>query len=156
MVSNAANVAAMAASQNSTKTTKKESNEKMAQNIKYQHDKDREPVKGIFKYYEVPGGCLEFNYRAYKEDPIEFFSLIDGQVYTLPLGIAKHLNKSGWYPEYEYFQSDKTTARAFSPEGHVMRVAKKVRRYGFQSLEFVDIDDLSEVGSGIAEVTVVK
>jgi len=129
-----------------------EVNEKVAQNIKYQHDKDREPVKGIFKYYEVPGGCLEFNYRAYKQDPIEFFSLIDGQVYTLPLGIAKHLNKSGWYPEYEYYKSDQTTTRAFSPEGHVMRVSRKTRRYGFQSLEFVDIDDISEVGSGVVMV----
>lgn len=144
----------MVAEAKNTKTeAPTEKQQKFAQNIKYQHDKDREPVKGIFKYYEVPGGCLEFNYRAYKEDPIEFFSLIDGQVYTIPLGIAKHLNKSGWYPEYEYYQSDKTTARAFSPEGHVMRVAKKVRRYGFQSLEFVDIDDLSEVGTGIVEVT---
>ena len=55
--------------------TVKTGKEKVAQSIKYQHDKDREPVKGIFKYYEVPGGCLEFNYRAYKEDPIEFFHL---------------------------------------------------------------------------------
>lgn len=143
---------------NEAKSTvaKLDKNEKMAQSIKYQHDKDREPVKGIFKYYEVPNGCLEFNYRAYKEDPIEFFSLKDGEVYTIPLGIAKHLNKSGWYPEYEYYKSDDTTARAFSPEGHVMRVAKKVRRYGFQSLEFVDIDDLSETGSGIVEVTEVR
>lgn len=134
------------------KPTKNEK-DKVAQSIKYQHDKDREPVKGIFKYYEVPGGCLEFNYRAYKEDPIEFFHLEDGKQYTIPLGIAKHLNKSGWYPEYEYYQGDKTMGRAFSPEGHMMRIAKKVRRYGFQSLEFVDIDDLSEVGSGLVEVS---
>jgi hypothetical protein len=138
-----------------TKHVVKEVNDKVAQNIQYQHDKDREPVKGIFKYYEVPGGCLEFNYRAYKQDPIEFFSLRDGEVYTLPLGIAKHLNKSGWYPEYEYYKSDQNTTRAFSPEGHVMRVASKVRRYGFQSLEFVDIDDISEVGKGISEVSIV-
>lgn len=145
----------MVAEATKAKPVATEATDKVAQAIKYQHDKDREPVKGIFKYYEVPGGCLEFNYRAYKQDPIEFFSLIDGQVYTLPLGIAKHLNKSGWYPEYEYYKSDQTTTRAFSPEGHVMRVAHKVRRYGFQSLEFVDIDDLSEVGKGIVEVTAV-
>lgn len=135
--------------------TVKTGKEKVAQSIKYQRDKDREPVKGIFKYYEVPGGCLEFNYRAYKEDPIEFYHLEDGQQYTLPLGIAKHLNKSGWYPEYEYYQGEKGLGRAFSPEGHMMRVAKKVRRYGFQSLEFVDIDDLSEVGTGLVEATIV-
>lgn len=133
----------------------KPENAKTAQNIKYQHDKDREPVKGIFRYYEVPMGCLEFNYRAYKEDPIEFFSLIDGQMYTLPLGVAKHLNKSGWYPEYEYYKGDPMMCHAFG-DGSAVRVSKKVRRYGFQSLEFVDIDDMSEVGTGIAEATIVK
>jgi hypothetical protein len=133
-------------------TTKKENGKP---DIKYLRDKDREPVKGIFRFYEAPGNILEFNYRAYKEDPIEFYSLKDGEIYTLPLGIAKHLNKSGWYPEYEYFKDDNTTVQSFSPQGHVMRVAKKVRRYGFQSLEFVDIDDMSEIGTGLSEVTTV-
>ena len=47
------------------KTTKKPAN------LKYQRDKDREIVRGIFRYYEVPGGNLAFMYRAYKEDPLK-------------------------------------------------------------------------------------
>jgi hypothetical protein len=120
-------------------------------NLKYQRDKDREPVKGIFRFYEAPGGTLSFCFRAYKEDPIEQFALKDGEVYTLPLGVAKHLNKTGWYPEYEFFQGEKNVIGAFSPDGHIMRVARKVRRYGFQSLEFVDTDDMG-TATDIVEV----
>lgn len=130
-----------------TKETKKP-----AINIKYQRDKDREMVKGIFRYYESPGATLSFCFKAYKEDPIERFNLLDGQVCTIPLGVAKHLNKSGWYPEYEYMPGEKNTVGAFSPDGQRMRIARKVRRYGFQSLEFLDIDELGEA-SDIVEVT---
>ena len=121
-------------------------------NLKYQRDKDREPVKGIFRYYEAPGDTLRFCFRAYKEDPIEQFALKDGEVYTLPLGVAKHLNKSGWYPEYEFIPGEKGVFGAYSPDGHTMKVARKIRRYGFQSLEFVDMEDLGEP-SDIVEVT---
>ena len=117
---------------------------KKTPNLKYQRDKDREPVKGIFKYYEVPGGTVNFVYRKYKEDPVEHFTLVDGQVYTLPLGVAKHLNKNGWYPIHKY---------ALDENGKpTMKIGQKVRRIGFQSLEFVDIDDLSEEGSGLVTV----
>ena len=57
-------------------------------------------------------------------------------MYTIPLGVARHLNKSGWYPIHAYEQDE--TGKP------VARVGQKVRRYGFQSLEFVDVDDLTE------------
>lgn len=127
---------------NNTATTQAQTNKKEAKskpNLKYMRDKDREMVKGIFKFYEAPGGTLGFVFRKYKEDPVERFDLTDGQVYSIPLGVAKHLNKNGWYPEYEFFKDENTQ--------NVMRVGKKVRRFGFQSLEFVDIDDLNPEGS---------
>jgi hypothetical protein len=118
------------------KKLSKDTVESRKKNLRYMRDKDREPVKGIFKFYEVPGGALKFPFRAYKEDPVEFYELTDGQVYTIPLGVARHLNKSGWYPIHAYEQDE--TGKP------VARVGQKVRRYGFQSLEFVDVDDLTE------------
>ena len=104
-------------------------------NLKYLRDKDREKVKGIFKFYECPGAQLNFVYKAYKEDEVERFNLTDGMIYTLPLGVAKHLNKNGAYPVHEYLKDE---------TGKVsMKIGQKVRRFGFQSLEFVDIEDLS-------------
>ena len=111
-------------------------NEKPKPNLKYQRDKDRELVKGQFHFYEVPGGSISFSFRAYKEDPIEKFTFEDGKVYTIPLGVARHLNKNGWYPQYEYFKNEETQ--------DIMRMGKKVHRFGFQSLEFVDLEDLPE------------
>ena len=105
------------------------------QNLKYQRDKDREMVKGIFKFYEVPGGSMSFVFKVYKEDPVERFDFVDGQVYSIPLGVAKHLNKNGWYPVHVH-SLDESGKQS-------IRVGQKVRRFGFQSLEFVDIDDLS-------------
>lgn len=128
-----------------TTDRKKEVKEGSSNNaMAHQRDKDRENVRGVFKFYEVPGGKLEFVYRMYKHDPVEKFELFDGAVYTLPLGVAKHLNKSGWYPVHVHTQDE-----AGKPS---MKIGTKVRRYGFQSLEFVDVDDLSEIGKPIISV----
>lgn len=124
-------------------------------NLRYQRDKDREKVRGIFHFYEVPGGMMSFVYKAYKEDEVERYDLVDGQVYTLPLGVAKHLNNDCWYPIYNYIKGEEGTQGAFNHmTGHVMRMTKKIHRCGFQSLEFVDVDDLSMAPT--AEQTIVN
>ena len=113
-------------------------------NLCYQRDRDREKVKGIFRFYEVPGGCMSFVFKQYLEDPVEKYELVDGQIYTLPLGVAKHLNKSGRYPVHAHEQDER---------GNVsVRVGKMVARYGFQSLEFVDIEEFSNRPSEIVTV----
>ena len=114
---------------------------KQKPNLRYQRDKDRELVKGIFRFHEVPGGSMSFVFRAYKEDPVERFDLVDGQVYTLPLGVARHLNKNLWYPVHTHALDDHGKPS--------IRVGQKVRRCSFQSLEFVDVDDLTPTGNSI-------
>jgi hypothetical protein len=110
-------------------------NEAPKQNLRYQRDKDREMVKGIFRFFEVPGGSMEFVFKAYKEDPVEKYSFYDGETYTIPLGVARHLNKNGWYPLHQH---------AVDEHGKpLMKIGSKVRRFGFQSLEFMDIEDLT-------------
>ncbi len=118
--------------------------ESVKANLRYQRDKDREMVKGIFKFYECEGGGMSFVFRVYKDDQVERFDLVDGQIYTIPLGVAKHLNKNGWYPVHAY-----QTNESGIP---TMKIGQKVRRFGFQSLEFVDIDDLTPVGGPLITV----
>ena len=125
----------------SAKEAKKES---LKINLRYQRDKDREMVKGIFKFYEVEGGGMSFVFKAYKDDPVERYDFVDGQIYTIPLGVAKHLNKNGWYPVHAY-QTDENGKP-------MMKIGQKVRRFGFNSLEFVDIDDLTPVGGPLVTV----
>jgi len=123
---------------------KKTTKESPATNLKFQRDKDREMVRGIFRFHEVPGGRMDFVFKKYKEDPIEKFSLTDGDVYTLPLGVARHLNTNCWYPAYNY-KSDENGRP-------VMSAAEKVRRCSFQSLEFVDIDGLETAPSALPKM----
>jgi hypothetical protein len=94
----------------------------------------REKVKGIFHFYECPQGSMEFTYKEFKNDPVEKYAMIDGQIYTIPLGVARHLNKSGKYPLYGYTKD---------ADGRVtMRKDKMVSRFGFESLEFKDYAEL--------------
>ena len=104
-------------------------------NLRYMRDKDREMVTGIFRFYEIPGGSMSFSFKKYKEDPIERFDLVDGVTYRIPLGVARHLNKNGWIPVHQYSVDE--TGKP------MIRIGQKVRRFGFQSLEFIDIDDLT-------------
>ena len=104
--------------------------------IEIQRKKDSEMVRGVFKFYEVPGGSMSFSYRKYKEEPIKRYDMIDGQIYTIPRGVAKHLNNNCWYPEYDFIKGeDARTAYA---------IKNKVHRCGFQSLEFMDESDSEE------------
>lgn len=107
-------------------------------NLKDARDRDREIVRGKFIYHEVPGGCLSFVFKTYHEDQPERYDLYDGEVYKIPLGVARHLNKNLWYPIHAY---------AVDEVGKpVMKIGQKVRRCSFQSLEFIDTEDLTPVG----------
>lgn len=111
---------------------------------KFLRDRDKEMVRGKFIFHECSGGVLEFVFRAYKEDPLERYSLIDGQIYSIPLGVARHLNKNCYTPRYEYIKGDKDTVAVSSFQGgNMVKVTHKERRCSFQSLEFIDSEDLT-------------
>jgi hypothetical protein len=105
-----------------------------AKKLKYLRDKHRQKVKGIFKFHEVPGGQVSFFFREFKQDPIERYTLCDGQVYEIPLGVAKHLNKNCWYPVHAHKLDENG-----NPD---VVVGAKVKRTSFQSLEFMDPEDV--------------
>ncbi len=111
---------------------------------KYTRDKHREMVKGKFIFHEVPGGLLSFPFREFKEDEVERYDLYDGEIYTLPLGVAKHLNKNCAYPEYEYIKGEPEIKGGYNSmdRGKNMRVCRMTRRCSFQSLEFLDLEDV--------------
>lgn len=128
-------------------TAKQESVKKESTNLRYQRDRDRRPVKGIFRFHEVPNGVLEFVYKKYKEDPVETFKLHDGEVCTIPLGVAKHLNNNCFYRVHEH---------ALDEQGKVsQKIGHKIQRCSFQSLEFMD-EDISSNDSGIVTVENVR
>lgn len=106
-----------------------------SKNLNYLREKDSRLVRGIFKNFETPGGEVRFVYRKYKGEEIKKYVLRDGETYSIPLGVAKHLNNNCNYPVHAY-----TTNEEGIP---TMRVGKRVNRFGFQSLEFMGLDDLN-------------
>jgi hypothetical protein len=102
--------------------------------------KDHEMVRGIFRFHEVPGGSANVVYRKYKDDEIWQMAMKDGEVYSIPLMVARHLNKNCWYPEHDHGVDE------MGRLNHQFRVSKKIRRMSFQSLEFIDTEDITPVG----------
>lgn len=107
-------------------------------NLRDMRDRDREMVRGKFIFHEVPGGTMSFVFKAYAQDPIERFDMVDGEIYRVPLGVARHLNKNLSYPVHAYAVDEFGKA--------VMKIGQKVRRCSFQSLEFIDTEDLTPDG----------
>jgi len=101
---------------------------------------DSREVKGKFLCFEPRGGSVTFPFRKYKWDDIKQYTLQDGETYTIPLGVARHLNgidilakeqngniNSCSYPTHQHEQDSagKTS----------ITVAKYTRRYAFQTME---------------------
>lgn len=109
--------------------------------LEQQRERDKKPVKGIFRFNEVPGGRMMFVYKKYKKDPLQKYELVDGEIYTLPLGVAKHLTQDVWYPENENVMDENGKV--------VARVGRKIRRCSFESLEFMDLEELTPDNSKV-------
>ena len=112
--------------------------------LAYMRDKDRELIKCRFRYYDCPGGELRFVFKEYKEDPIEKYALMDNYIYTLPLGVIRHLNKKCFFVVHEYRDNE-----AGLP---TQVIGKKIQRCEAIPLEFVDIEDLSPAGTDVVTV----
>ena len=69
-------------------------------NIAEMREKDSQMCRGVFRFFEVPGGTMSFSFRKYKDDPIKRYDLIDGKIYTIPRAVARHLVNDCWYPEF--------------------------------------------------------
>jgi len=113
-----------------TKITEKNITVKSKPTLAQQRERDGKPVRGRFNFLEVPGGTLRFAFRKYKGEKIKNYSLKDGEIYTIPRSVAKHLNTAGRYPVHEY-QTDETGKP-------IIRIGRYKRRYNFESLEFLD------------------
>lgn len=60
--------------------------------IKKMRKEDEKPVRGMFEFTEAEGGYFSFAYRFYPGEPIQMYTLIHGEICTLPMGIVKHIN----------------------------------------------------------------
>lgn len=146
-------------------TPKKISRDELAKQIKKMRDRDAEMVTGIFKNLENPAtnggrGSVIFSYKYYPGDENEVYELWDGERYTLPRGVARHLNNNCFYKEYQHLQGEfgqQGIRGGCNTDGRLqtnsLQAAKKVHRYAFHSLEYMD-DDADMYPSNLVEVSV--
>jgi len=143
---------------------KKVTREDFSKQIKKMRDRDAELVTGIFKNLENPAtnggrGSVVFSYKFYPGEENTIYELCDGERYTIPRGVARHLNNNCFYREYQHLKGEFGTQgvrTAFAPDGRLRtntaQIAKKVHRYAFHSLEYMD-DDIDMYPSNLAEVS---
>lgn len=91
---------------------------------------------------------MSFNFKKYRQDDVQRYDMTDGHVYTVPYGVAVHLNKNCSYPEHSYILDDYGKP--------VQKIGKMIRRCSFQSLDFMDTDDMLPAGSGSSTILTVE
>ena len=135
-----------------TKTGKELAKEKLDHFIK----EETRMVKGIFQFFECPGGSTKVVVRKYPGVPQFEKVMQDGLEYEIPLYVARHLNgidvtasaingKLGTcsYPVHGFMMDRSQSNLNPSSEGMggvpvpIVGIAKRVKRFGFQSMEFM-------------------
>lgn len=146
---------------------KKVTREDLSKQIKKMRDRDAELVSGIFKNLENPSsnggrGSVVFSYKYYPNDENVVYELYDGERYTLPRGVARHLNNNCYYRQYQQLSGEFGEAGVPVQQGidtsgrqrtNTMQMAKKIHRYAFHSLEYMD-DDMDMYPTSLIEVSV--
>lgn len=139
--------------------------EDLAKQIEKMRDRDSELVTGIFKNLENPSryggrGSVIFSYKIYPGQDTEIYELWDGERYTLPRGVARHLNNNCYYKEHQHLpgqSGEQGMRQAYSHDGRLKKdpneIIKKIHRYAFHSLEYMD-EDLEMYPSNLVEVKI--
>jgi hypothetical protein len=147
-------------------STKKITSEDLKKQIQRMRDRDAELVTGIFKNLENPAtaggrGSVTFSFKYYPGDENVIYELWDGERYTLPRGVARHLNNNCFYKEHQHMKGEfgaQGIREARSADGRLatstFQASRKIHRYAFNSLEYMD-DDADMYPKDIVEVTAV-
>ena len=99
--------------------------------IEQQRKEESRIVKGRFQCFEPVGGTVTFSFKKYKNDPVASYTMKDGEVYEVPLAVARHLNANCKYPVNQLAVNSDGSQRT--------DIGKWVPRMSFTPLEF-DVD----------------
>lgn len=144
----------------------KATKEEMRKQLENMRARDAELITGTFRNLENQAnagskGAIAFGVKLYPGDPFEFYELHDGERYSLPRGVVKHLKQGCFYKEYQQLTDElgqNTGMTTAMHDGRLktknMQAARKIHRFDFNTLDFndEDISDLKRVD--LVEVTV--
>ena len=115
--------------------------EEKMKTVEWQRQRDKEMVKGKFINIEQPGAPLEFPYKAYKGDNVEMYSFQDGEVKTVPYGVARHIQQNCSTPKYEHLTADPKMISGINPDNRgQFKVTTLVNRFAWIPLDYRESD----------------
>jgi|SRR5882672_4755 len=141
----------------------KMSKDDLKKKIKSMRDRDAETLVGIFRNFEHRSnagstGTLLFSFKMYPGEENAMYELQDGERYALPRGVVRHIKNNCYWKEYVQLPGEMGRGMQQGvPDGKYvtknMQASRKVHRFGFDSLEFMDDDHDLKVAN-LIEVTV--
>lgn len=112
-----------------------------------ERERKSKPVTGKFLFNECPGGEIIFRFGEFPGEPRKTYTMRHDNIYTIPLGVAIHLNDNCSYSE---FQHNLDAGKAVNAEQ--MYVQSKIHRTNFIPMDWSQ-DVGNTTGKSIAQVT---
>lgn len=72
----------------------------LKQKIDQQKNYDKQMVTGKFINRRAPGQMAKLTYMKYEDDPVKWYPMEDGKVYTIPRGFADQINEHYYSPHF--------------------------------------------------------
>ena len=100
--------------------------------LRAEYERKSQMVKGLFTFNEQRGATFKFGFCEFPKrfgDCPTMYELKDGEMCTIPLGVAEHIRDNLFYYEVEERMEC----------GQAMRIKRKVRRATFENSDFTPV-----------------
>lgn len=128
------------------RNSKKMTREELQQKLVRESEEDSGMCTGIFRNLEKRGQSVDFCIKLHDWEPVNY-TLYDGQMYRLPIGVAKHINNKCFKVQYVPLAKSEAAlgVDADVTEGfksgivsrhNKLKAKRKVFRFSFDSTDF--------------------
>ncbi len=97
---------------------------------------DNVKITGKFINRRVPGQKAKLTYMKYEDDPVKWYELEDGKVYTLPRGFVDQINEYYYTPHFVQKVGNQNLTDATGDNSAIHHVDNSNKKYAFIPLSF--------------------
>lgn len=105
----------------------------LKENIARQKKFDNQMITGKFMNRRVPGQIAKLCYLKYEDDPVKWYTLHDGQTYTIPRGFVDQINDHYYSPR---FIQNTEIMDPENPTSTIAHVDTSNKKYAFVPVNF--------------------
>ena len=103
--------------------------------IEKQKAYDNEKITGKFMNRRAPGQKVKLTYLKYVDDPVKWYEMEDGKVYTIPRGFSDQINEHYYTPNFIQKAPDQFLDPN-KPESAISEVDTSNKKYAFVPINF--------------------